>query len=279
MVDTLPDNARKDHREPSIFISHSSRDIIVARAVRNLLEDRNHNFVELIGLASFLKAAEPEIKHLLEREIAARDWLLLVNSDNARQSPYVQFELQVARSLCKPFYSIDCDRFITAGNRYAIEKSLLPCVRTFSQGIRIFISYTRSDAKFAQQLSHQLQERNFEVWTDALLTPGTTTWAEEMSQAIETTLATGVMIVLLSKSSLRSKYVLAEIETAQQRRGMILPILLEQAEIPIRLKHLKYLDVSHFASRAEQLDQSYKALEEMRHRRFTEVCGGTILNA
>lgn len=272
---------RQNRREPSIFISHSSRDIIVARSVRNLLEDRNHNFVGLIGLASFSGRPKEEIFRLLSDEIKARDWLILIDSENAQQSEYVQFEIEFAKSIKKPFYTIQCDRFSRGTDRYEIERSLVPCIAVFSRGLRLFFSYQTRDMEFVKQLSQAMVDQNFEVWLDQEnITPGVY-WESAISEAIDSVLDYGVFVVFLSRNSLRSQYVHAEIDHAVQQRAMILPILLEQinySDLPISLQKIQYLDVSHLSTFNEKRDEIIRVLNSLRWSRFNELCGGEVLN-
>ena len=78
-----------------IFVSHSHRDLSKVRQVRDLLEARGHN-----ALLFFLKSLgdDDEIDDLIRREIEARTWFILCESDNARTSTWVKRELQIIKN-------------------------------------------------------------------------------------------------------------------------------------------------------------------------------------
>ena len=73
-----------------IFISHSHRDLDKVRRVRNFLEK---NFSEPILFFLKSKDDEDEITSLIEEEIDARIWFIYCDSENARESNWVQKEL------------------------------------------------------------------------------------------------------------------------------------------------------------------------------------------
>ena len=74
-----------------IFVSHSSKDWDKVRQIRNFLEENGHN-----PLLFHLKCLsnETEINDLLKREIDARNWFVLCDSEHARTSPYVSTEIE-----------------------------------------------------------------------------------------------------------------------------------------------------------------------------------------
>jgi hypothetical protein len=278
----LPINEREPSifSEPSIFISHSSNDVVVARAVRNLLEDRNHKFVELIGLAFLTLATEKDVFDLLEKEVQARDWLLLIDSENARASKYVQFEIETAQRLKKPFYSIDCNRFLGHSNRYEIEKILKPCVATFSRGLRLFLSYARRDRQVVQ-IEDALRSEKYEIWDATTeISPGVD-FIAQIRKGIEYVAEQGIFVLFLTKESVQSQWVHAEISSALQLNALFLPILMEKVdllELPISIRQIQYLDVTQYRS----LDDVNKAivteLNRIWRERFKSSCGGIVLN-
>lgn len=268
---------KQNQREPSILISHSSKDIVVARAVRNLLEDRNHSYVELIGLASYETKSRKEVWKLLKDEIKARNWLLLVDSDNARESENVQFEIQTAKELGRPFYTIDCNRFIDLGDRYTIEKSLEPCVEAFSKSLRVFISYSNKNRSFAQALSHTLEQRKFQVWRDKL-SKSDMNWAGNIAEEIKKTAKTGIMIPIITPDYIASKWALMELEQVLEQGGSIIPVILSPVHLPPELERFQFFDFSGSEVEANQkIQKIIEFLQNFRHRKHQEICGGKIL--
>lgn len=85
-----------------IFVSHSNRDIEKVREIRNELERRGHNPVLF-----FLKCMETTeaddrlLWQLIEREIKAREWFILCDSPNARNSAAVLREMELVKSIAR----------------------------------------------------------------------------------------------------------------------------------------------------------------------------------
>ena len=74
-----------------VFISHAHKDIGAIRKIRNYLED---NGLEPICFYLRCLSDNDEILDLIKREIDAREWFLLVDSENARQSKWVKTEVE-----------------------------------------------------------------------------------------------------------------------------------------------------------------------------------------
>jgi len=79
-----------------IFVSHSTKDLDKVRAVRNAIENIGGEPVLF-----FLKCLsdQDEIDELIKREIEARNFFLLCDSNNARSSKWVQEEVEHVHSL------------------------------------------------------------------------------------------------------------------------------------------------------------------------------------
>ncbi len=75
-----------------VFVSHSNKDWEKVRQVRNLLEERGHR-----PLLFFLKSLdyETEVHELIRKEIEARKWFVLCDSENSRNSKWVQAEIEI----------------------------------------------------------------------------------------------------------------------------------------------------------------------------------------
>lgn len=230
-------------KQPTIFISHSSKDLQVARAARNILEDRNHH-VLLLGLLILNKRSEAEIYELLDAEIQERDWLVLIESDNAKNSKWVQYEIERAKAYRKTIYRISAPKYNLA-NRYAIENAIIGCLTNFSRSIRVFLSYAHQDRPIALRTYDQLREAGFEVWMDIKnLTPGRN-WKEEIDEALEETLEQGAMVFLISKASLENQWTRYELQRALESGRLVLPILIEPVNnLPPDLAKRQFLDFS-----------------------------------
>lgn len=108
----------------------------------------------------------------------------------------------------------------------------------------VFISYSHSDAKFAERLAFQLVKASAQVWIDRWeLTVG-----DSLIQKIQEAVAgASALLVILSKSSVRSEWTKKEINTGllrelEEKRVVVLPVLLEDCEIPLFLRDKLYAD-------------------------------------
>ncbi|MBC7769529.1 MAG: TIR domain-containing protein [Phycisphaerales bacterium] len=92
----------------------------------------------------------------------------------------------------------------------------------------IFISYASEDARRVRPLAEALQSRGFKVWWDRSLAAG-----QDYSSVIERELRSAkAVIVVWTQSSALSTFVRDEAGRARDE-GRLIPVLLEQVEIPL----------------------------------------------
>ena len=108
--------------------------------------------------------------------------------------------------------------------------------------MRVFLSYSPADKRFAKQLAAELPQRGCEVWDPrAELFPGDN-WAEQIVQALKQSRA---MVVLLSPDSVKSDSVRREIAYAlgnANYAGRLFPVLLRPTEdVPWILRRLQLI--------------------------------------
>lgn len=105
----------------------------------------------------------------------------------------------------------------------------------------IFFSYSRKDSDFALELGKKLREVGANIWLDQLdISPGTN-WDNSIQKALENS---DTLLVILSKTSVISKNVNDEYSYALEEGKRVVPVLLEDCDIPFRLKRLQYADFS-----------------------------------
>lgn len=108
---------------------------------------------------------------------------------------------------------------------------------------RVFISYSHTDSKFVNELADKLQASGVDVWIDK--------WKIKVGDSITGKINEGIgesdfLLVVLSQRSVRSKWVQEEINAAlirnieQDKRAFILPVLIEDCEMPTILQHRRY---------------------------------------
>jgi len=242
---------------PTIFVAHSSVDIDAARHLRNTLEELNHD-VLLLKLSQNM--TEKFLENLLRKEIQARDWLVVIRSENSQQSKWVEFEERFARERGKPVFSIDLDRCRSLSAEEA-AKFLRKEASKISRRIRVFLSYSRNEQPLAQRLARDLRLQGFEVWLDLEQLKAGEVWATQIQEAIDRTLQRGALVFLLSEQSARSEYAMSEVKYALGRKGHVIPCLLgpSSAEMPDWLRRAACADFSR------NYEQGFRELLESLH--------------
>ncbi|MAW95224.1 MULTISPECIES: toll/interleukin-1 receptor domain-containing protein [unclassified Leeuwenhoekiella] len=103
----------------------------------------------------------------------------------------------------------------------------------------IFFSYSRQDSDFVIHLAQSLREAGAKVWLDQLdIQPGSR-WDKSIEQAL---FKSSTLLVILSKASVESANVMDEVSFALEEKKRVVPILLEECDIPFRLRRLQFAD-------------------------------------
>src|SRR5690349_1919376 len=107
----------------------------------------------------------------------------------------------------------------------------------------VFISYSHTDAEFAENLKNRLEKAGFDkVWMDEERLRAGEDWREEIDDAIGQSFA---LILVVSPASKDSKYVMYEWSFAWGAHVKVIPLLLQDIgnnEIHPRLDKRQYLD-------------------------------------
>lgn len=104
---------------------------------------------------------------------------------------------------------------------------------------KIFLSYNMNDKDFAMKISSDLRDHNIIVFNEnEIIQPGDT-----IGKIIEEhIIASDKFIVIISKTTYKSKFLKSEIELAKKNKKIIVPILKEEADIPNFLSSFKFAD-------------------------------------
>jgi len=102
-----------------------------------------------------------------------------------------------------------------------------------------FISYSRADSEFALELANELRSSDFNIWLDQLDIPPGGRWDDEVERALR---HCDIFMVILTPHSIDSNNVKDEIGYAIDSNKRILPVLLENAAVPFRLRRFQYVD-------------------------------------
>lgn len=108
----------------------------------------------------------------------------------------------------------------------------------------IFISYSHSDRDFVDQLASQLVAHKVNVWLDRWELHIGDSLIERIQQAITDASA---LLVILSPESIQSEWCKKELNSAlvrelEERRIIVLPILVRDCKIPLFLREKLYAD-------------------------------------
>jgi non-specific serine/threonine protein kinase len=108
--------------------------------------------------------------------------------------------------------------------------------------MKIFISYSRNDSEFAEELIAWLRADKLDVWIDTRqLQPG-----DEFIEVIRDAIANcDAFIVLVSRDSTGSEWVKLEISIALERKELnpdfkLIPCRLDETPVPDELRHIQY---------------------------------------
>jgi hypothetical protein len=103
----------------------------------------------------------------------------------------------------------------------------------------IFISYATEDRERARTLASALRERSWDIWWDREIPLGKA-FDEVIEKAID---QAKCVIVLWSAASVSSEWVRNEASEGK-RRGILLPVFIEQVEAPLAFRSLNGADLS-----------------------------------
>lgn len=143
-------------------------------------------------------------------------------------------------------------------------------------GLRIFISYAREDGKqLALRLRDDLRAAGLSPWMDLAEIPGGDNWARTIERAIE---SCEVGLALCSHKSYHSNFCRAEQMRLSRKGKRIIPILVQKdADIPLTLEHLNYLDFSDSLSYSSSLRDLMSDLNV--GRAFAAMAGEEVAEA
>jgi len=190
-----------------IFLSHSHKDLYTIRKVRNEFERLGHN-----PIMFFLKCLDDdvEVDNLVKREIDARNWFVLCDSENSRNSLWVKTEVEYIKSLPdKKFYTINLE-----------ENWLnqLSEIHEISKELTVFISHHHKDYQIAELFYNELIKHEFAVF----LAQKSIKIGEPYAAVIRDSVSNlfnknGYFLLLLSSTSTHSLFINKELELLLNR--------------------------------------------------------------
>jgi hypothetical protein len=116
----------------------------------------------------------------------------------------------------------------------------------------IFASYSREDQAEVFLIVDKLRERGINIWIDQEGIHGVKLWSQEIVNAIE---SSKVFILFASAKAFLSKNVNKELALASESDKHILPIFIEDAEIPAAMKY-QLAGIQHLVHEQGQTEQT-----------------------
>jgi WD40 repeat protein len=132
---------------------------------------------------------------------------------------------------------------------------------TRSDRLKIFISYSRTDAATADALVTALEARGFEVTIDKRNLPFGEEWQKELVEFIR---LSDTVIWLVSNPSIESKWVNWELDEVKARNKRLVPVmvgLVDPAKLPRQLGKIHILPLDRVFDHARDLDTLVRVLE------------------
>jgi len=120
---------------------------------------------------------------------------------------------------------------------------------------RAFISYSRVNKEFATKLTKGLRSAGFPVWFDQLDIPTGARWDDEVEKALR---ECSIFMVILTPASIASENVKDEIGYAIDHGKRILPVLLEDCDVPLRLRRFQYVDFT-----TKSFEEGFESAKEL----------------
>src|SRR5215510_6101818 len=105
--------------------------------------------------------------------------------------------------------------------------------------LKVFISYSRKDEDFAQELLSGLQLSGFEAYLDKHDIAATEDWEARLGRLIE---AANTVVFVISPDAVASERCAWEVERATDLKKRLLPIVwrpVEEARVPPRVEQLQ----------------------------------------
>lgn len=209
-----------------VFLSHSNKDYEKVRLVRNLLEEQH--FRPIMFFLCCMEDKKDELDDLIKREIDSRTRFILCDSENARNSHYVQMEVDYIKKMKRSYQIIDLSK---PENEIAHE------LLKFKNKATVFISYSRNQMALAKNLYVRLKRYDYFVFCDVYMEFGSGDFVKEIKKGIDDAKNKGYILCLIDNRTLKSSNQKSEIRYAlnSKDRQFIIPIYLERNLVSCQL--------------------------------------------
>jgi len=112
--------------------------------------------------------------------------------------------------------------------------------------MKVYISYTHEDEKYAFLIANRLRESGHEVWIDKWALSAGDNLIQKINEGLK---ETDALIVIVSKNALRSKWVMHEfsafaLDDLSSKKSRIIPVLVDNSSVPQYLARYVYVDLT-----------------------------------
>uniref|UniRef100_I2Q6G7 TIR domain-containing protein n=1 Tax=Desulfovibrio sp. U5L TaxID=596152 RepID=I2Q6G7_9BACT len=112
--------------------------------------------------------------------------------------------------------------------------------------MKVFISYSHEDKKYAKLIATKLKESGHDVFFDTWSLQAGDNLIEKVNKSLK---ETDALIVIVSKNSLRSKWVMHEFSAIalgdlSNRQSRVIPVLIDGSSVPQYLARYVYIDLT-----------------------------------
>ena len=130
----------------------------------------------------------------------------------------------------------------------------------------VFISYSHKDSVIANKIKRDLRRNGISVWIDERIKPGDEAWKKQLAVAIQ---EQPCFVFLMTENSISSVYCQWELDTAKRWKKVILPVMIEQVDVPLPIKRLQYIDL-----RDNYGDELARLITAIKENKPEQVAGG-----
>jgi hypothetical protein len=201
------------------------------------------------------------IKYLIANQLDGRYWSHITSHD--RTTPY---SFCTALSIFTLYlWARDMLESKISFRNFPSLKALHRRIRRASyKSPKIFISYSSTNRDIARRIANALNKKDYVIWFDE--------WEIKVGDSIIDKINKGIvesdfLLILLSKGSMKSKWVSEELNAAKmkeitKRKTFILPLLVENCEVPPLISDKRYADFR--TSFRSGINEITKVVEEIK---------------
>ena len=135
----------------------------------------------------------------------------------------------------------------------------------------VFLTYSFKDLRRVRRLRDALRRHGLHVWPDKTLTPGTPAWQSEVHDRLAEAVC---VLVILSKDTEQSGWVMRAVNDARLLRIPVLPVVIDgEAAHPIlfQIEGEDWFDLRLNKNYAREVGEMVTVIRQLVHAQFAEA--------